>query len=116
MKWNSLKFSKKTLTILDRHIWPGNARELANAVERAAIISNTEIILPENLPPLMLKPQIQQSMTATGAFAIKTVQEAEKEAIQSALNEVSGNRTKAAKFLGISRRALIYKIKRFELD
>ena len=55
-------------------------------------------------------------MTETGEFAIKTMHQAEIEAIRSALNQVSGNRTKAAEVLGISRRALIYKIKRFDLS
>ena len=100
---------------MENYNWPGNARELANAVERAAIISNTEIILPEHLPPVMLKPANSTPMTATGEFAVKTMHQAEIEAISSALQEVDGNRTKAAKILGISRRALIYKIKRFDL-
>lgn len=115
-KFKDVRFSQASVKLMQEYNWPGNVRELSNAVERAAIISNTEIILPEHLPPAMLKPQLTKPMTATGEFAIKTMLEAEKEAIESALNEVDGNRTKAAKILGISRRALIYKIKRFELD
>ena len=115
-EFKDVRFSQAATKLIQNYNWPGNARELANAVERAAIISNADIILPEHLPTGILNPQAKNGMTETGEFAIKTMQEAEKEAMQSALNEVSGNRTKAAKILGISRRALIYKIKRFELD
>jgi DNA-binding NtrC family response regulator len=110
-----VRFSQAAVRVMENYNWPGNARELANAVERAAIISNAEIILPEHLPPVMLKTSNSTPMTATGEFAIKTMHQAEIEAITSALHKVDGNRTKAAKILGISRRALIYKIKRFEL-
>ena len=110
-----VRFSQATAKLMQNYNWPGNARELANAVERAAIISNTEIILPEHLPPVIANATKENSMSATGAFSVKTINQAEIEAISSALQEVSGNRTKAAKILEISRRALIYKIKRFDL-
>lgn len=110
-----VRFSQAAVKLMQNYNWPGNARELANAVERAAIISNTEIILPEHLPPVIANASKENSMSATGQFAVKTMHQAEIEAITSALKEVSGNRTKAAQILGISRRALIYKIKRFDL-
>lgn len=108
------RFSQGTIRLMQNYNWPGNARELANAVERAAIISNTDIILPEHLPPVISNSKpIDPVDTATG---IKTMHQVEVEAIKDALQQVDGNRTKAAKLLGISRRALIYKIKRFGLQ
>ncbi len=113
--FKDVRFSQATVKLMQNYNWPGNARELANAVERAAIISNTDIILPEHLPPVIANASKENSMSATSAFSVKTINQAEIEAITSALQEVSGNRTKAAKILEISRRALIYKIKRFDL-
>jgi DNA-binding NtrC family response regulator len=108
------RFSKAAQELLSNYSWPGNARELANAVERASIISNTDIILPEHLPPVIANSEPAISFQTSNS-EIKTMEQLEKEAIKNALDKVDGNRTKACKLLGISRRALIYKIKRFEL-
>lgn len=108
------RFSQSAASVLKNYAWPGNARELANAVERASIISNTDIILPEHLPPVIAatKPKFDPGDTQTG---IKTMNQVEITAIKEALEKVKDNRTKAAEMLGISRRALIYKIKRYGL-
>jgi DNA-binding NtrC family response regulator len=108
------RFSQAATKLLRNYPWPGNARELANAVERASIISNTDIILPEHLPPVIAatKPRFDPGDTQTG---IKTMNQVEITAIKEALEQVNDNRTKAAELLGISRRALIYKIKRYGL-
>jgi len=91
-------------------------RELANAMERASILSNTDAILPEHLPASVRNCVSEAAALSEGASEVKTVMEAEAEAIRSALARTGGNRTKAAEILGISRRALIYKIKRFGLS
>ena len=108
------RFSQSATRVLQNYSWPGNARELANAVERASIISNTDIILPEHLPPVIAatKPKFDPGDTQTG---IKTINQVEIAAIKEALEQVNDNRTKASELLGISRRALIYKIKRYGL-
>ncbi|MBT3377421.1 MAG: sigma-54-dependent Fis family transcriptional regulator [Lentisphaerae bacterium] len=99
---------------LQGHAWPGNTRELANAIERAAILASTDVILPENLPPaLATRPEAGRGGSRIDiAATVKTISQAEGEAIRLALNRTDGNRTKAAELLGISRRALIYKLKR----
>ena len=107
------RFSQAATRLLQNYPWPGNARELANAVERASIISNTDIILPEHLPPVIASSKpADMGDTQTG---LKTMHQVEIGAIKETLEQVKGNRTKAAGLLGISRRALIYKIKRFGL-
>lgn len=111
------RLSPATARCLQNYNWPGNVRELSNAMQRAGILSNAEIILPEHLPPdLTLSQNHTQPRTANPAHQeIKTVECAEIEAIQSALTRTSGNRTRAAELLGISRRALLYKIKRYQI-
>lgn len=108
------RLSPASTRLLQGHDWPGNTRELANAIERAAILANTEVILPEHLPPAVVASSGhgKAGNTASGTEAVKTISQAGAEAIRVALNRTSGNRTKAAELLGISRRALIYKLKR----
>jgi DNA-binding NtrC family response regulator len=94
--------------------WPGNVRELANAMTRAALLSRGDIIMPEHLPPALRRdpPATARGLT-TGE--VPTLEEVEIETIRRALRQTEGNRTHAARVLGITRRGLINKIKRFGL-
>jgi len=113
---------------LQSHTWPGNVRELANAMERAALLSHSEIILPEHLPPAVRTAQPAPESTpgrsellatemieAAGNGQSGTLLEREIAYIRQILDRTGGNRTRAAEALGITRRGLIYKIKRFGL-
>ena len=107
------RLSPSVSEALMRHDWPGNVRELANAMERACLLSNTEIILPEHLPPSLVKSQGGAiPWNSTDITQVATIDEMETKAIEAALRQTEGNRTKAAALLGISRRTLIYKLKR----
>lgn len=91
--------------------WPGNVRELENAIERAMILSDSERITEIDLGTALAKKSPgPQSLTE-----MMTYEEARKSIedtfIDKALAETRGNRTKAAKILGISRRSLLYKLK-----
>jgi DNA-binding NtrC family response regulator len=106
---------------LQAHAWPGNVRELANAMERAALLSTTEVLLPEHLPPAVRAAR-PSSAVETSDESIEPVDadgdtliEREVAHIRRVLSECGGNRTRAAERLGITRRGLINKIKRFEL-
>ncbi|HKQ32865.1 MAG TPA: sigma-54 dependent transcriptional regulator, partial [Thermodesulfobacteriota bacterium] len=91
--------------------WPGNVRELENAVERAMILSDSEYIQKIDIGTTSSK----QGPGAESWIGTLTYEEArhriEKSYIEKALAESRGNRTKAAKILGISRRSLLYKLK-----
>lgn len=112
------RLSPASTRILQNHSWPGNIRELANAIKRACILSNAEIILPEHLPPDITHSRPMTAPESGNAVMprVKTVEAAEVEAIRSALKETGGNRTRAAELLGISRRALLYKVKRYGIS
>jgi two-component system NtrC family response regulator len=86
------------------HSWTGNVRELRNAIQRACLLCQGDVILPEHLPA-----NIAAGVTAEPSEAGRLSQ-VEKVTILSTLDECGGNRTQAAKKLGISRRALIYKL------
>jgi two-component system response regulator AtoC len=103
----------KAKKLLLRYHWPGNVRELENMMERAVVLSDTEVLGPEDLPDRLREPTnpIAQSL-ASGELSIKkTARYMEETLIRKALEKTGGNRTAAAKLLEISHRALLYKIK-----
>ena len=117
------RLSRAAARQLCAHTWPGNVRELANTMERVRLLAQTDVILPEHLPPAIRQavPPTQSAipvpdMPQNGAVKIKTLEETEVDTIRKALAQTKGNRTKAADMLGITRRGLIYKLKRLGID
>jgi DNA-binding NtrC family response regulator len=90
--------------------WAGNVRELRNAIRRACLLCQGDVILPEHLPA-----NIAASAGAQLAESGRLSQ-VERATILATLEECDGNRTQAAKKLGISRRALIYKLRDIETE
>jgi len=91
--------------------WLGNIRELRNAVQRACLLSRGDVILPEHLPP---KIAALASRSGTEDETHGRLSQVERATILATLQECGGNRTQTAKKLGISRRALIYKLRAIE--
>ena len=106
------RFSETVAACLERYPWPGNVRELRNAMERAVLLSRSELILPEHLPS-RVREAGGQPIAASAAGDAHQLEEIEREAILQALRQHEFNRTETAKALGISRRALLYKLQRF---
>jgi DNA-binding NtrC family response regulator len=102
------RFSSAVTECLEQYAWPGNVRELRNAMERAALLSRGEIILPDHLPSRVREALARPS----GAASVdpQRLEEIENEAIAHALQKHNYNRTETARALGISRRALTYKL------
>ena len=96
---------------LQRYNWPGNVRELRNAMERAALLSGGDLILPEHLPARVQSAAGPPPSGKEGADAGR-LEEVERVAVLDALRKNNFNRTETAKALGISRRALLYKLQR----
>ena len=94
---------------LERHPWPGNIRELRNAITRAAILSPGDRVLVEHLPPT-LQGEAHDDPDARSLASV------ERLAILAALERNDGNRTRAARELGISRRKLLYRLKEYGQD
>ena len=105
------RFSDTVAACLERYPWPGNVRELRNAMERAVLLSRSELILPEHLPTRVRDAGDKPATAETGD--LERLEEIERQAIMQALRQHKSNRTETAKSLGISRRALIYKLQRF---
>jgi two-component system, NtrC family, response regulator AtoC len=107
------RFSDTVAACLQQYSWPGNVRELRNAMERAVLLARSELILPTHLPTKVRESTPQHGQPPPGAVDAQQLEEIERQAILQALRKHDFNRTETAKALGISRRALIYKLQRF---
>lgn len=113
--------SGRVLTVLKKHDWPGNVRELRNVMERAVIMSQGHEILvchlPDYLQLLAAGPSRTQEDAAADAGAedegyyYREISRLEKQMIESALKNCGGNRTEAARQLGIHRSVIYKKMK-----
>lgn len=106
--------SEPALDCLLRHAWPGNIRELRNVLERAMILSRGEARLEVGVLP----PEVRAApATWEGECAeVRTLDEVERRHIERTLRSHQGNRTRAARELGISRATLIKKIRDYALQ
>ncbi len=94
---------------LERYAWPGNVRELRNAMERAALLSHGELILLDHLPRRVREAAAPGAPGPPAEDPVR-LEEIERNAIVQTLRRLQFNRTETAKALGISRRALVYKL------
>ena len=105
-----LRLDSTTLDCLSSYSWPGNVRELENALERAAVLSKDGVIRPEDLPAGIVRsaaaPPPDQATTD------QSLEEVEQRHIQAVLASVAGNRSRAAKILGISQPTLWRRLKK----
>jgi two-component system response regulator AtoC len=118
-------FSPEAEALLASYSWPGNVRELENAMERAVLLAEGELILPQNLPERLWSspppasapaPVPTSPSTETNLSLKQAIRELEESYIRAALRRTRGNRTRAAEVLEISHRALLYKIKEYGID
>jgi DNA-binding NtrC family response regulator len=107
----NMELPQKTLNWLQTLSWPGNVRELKNALETGIILCKNNKILPEDLQ-LDSEPILMAESTDSNF----SIEQSEKEAIIRALKQTKGVKKDAAELLGISRRAIQYKSKKYDLD
>jgi two-component system, NtrC family, response regulator AtoC len=126
-----LKISQQALDVLKKYDWPGNVRELRNTIERTSVLCQTDTILIEHLPAALVKtrasepplhaaataaPLLGQAKEAVTARYQEEMREAERARIMDALQRCSGNQTRAAELLGISRRTLVTRLGELGFD
>ncbi|MDH4099445.1 MAG: sigma-54 dependent transcriptional regulator [Nitrospirota bacterium] len=108
---------KETLALLKKYDWPGNVRELENVIERAVVVCRGETIEVKDLfldEEASLSPEVEEGPLS---LAVGTsLQEMEKKLILTTLDEMGGNRTKAADVLGISIRTMRNKLKEYRIQ
>jgi transcriptional regulator with PAS, ATPase and Fis domain len=107
--------SEEAKTLLVAHSWPGNVREIRNVVERAMVLEDSGVITPASLAlgqGAIYPAHVSPPPLAAGESSLEDV---ERAMLESALEKCSGNQTRAAKMLGVSRDTLRYRIKKFGL-
>ncbi|MBZ4647891.1 MAG: Response regulator of zinc sigma-54-dependent two-component system [Desulfomicrobiaceae bacterium] len=107
-------FSPRAMDALLRHDWPGNVRELQNAVERAVILCPAETIDLEDLPA-SVRAAVERA-PQEGAGSPGSLEDAERERILEVLRETGGNKSQAARILGITRVTLRAKMRRYGIE
>lgn len=118
-------FSKEAIKKLESHEWKGNVRELENAIERAVVLSTSDLILPEDLPTeendffLNSEPESKKDeilMTVFEEEKFYTLEELSKKYIQHVFQKNEGAKEQTAKDLGIDRKTLYRKLKEMDLN
>ena len=111
--------SPEAIDALTRYDWPGNVRELENVLERAAIISGNQTVLPKHLPTEMVShapARVSEASAAVNSLALPpAIETLERQLITEALAAAQGNKSKAAKLLEISERSLWYKLSQYQM-
>jgi two-component system response regulator AtoC len=103
--------------LLFEYSWPGNVRELENTIERAMVLAEGDQIVASDLPERVRESQdpVQMQLQSGELSVKKTTRVIEEILIRRALQKTKGNRTRAAELLEISHRALLYKIKDYQI-
>ena len=109
-----LRISDEVYKLFRKYNFPGNVRELRNAIQRAVVMSDGEEITVDDLPAQMRGKK--DSDTSHFNLSEMTLEEIERKAIIQALERTNGNQTQAAKRLGIPRHVLIYRLKKFNIE
>jgi len=105
----NLQLDASCLDLLHQYPWPGNVRELENALERAAVLSEQGRVRPEGLPPAVrgLGPFPDGEVSSI----LRPLAAVERDHIDAVLRHTNGNRTEAARILGISATTLWRRLK-----
>ena len=109
-------FTPRAVDLLMRYDWPGNVRELENVVERAVIMARGDMITPLEFPDVLQDLDEEAKASPLALTTGRSLKEVEKAMILRTLEETGGNRTHAARILGISRRTLQLKLKEYGIN
>jgi DNA-binding NtrC family response regulator len=105
----------EALTALMNYHWPGNVRELEHAIERAVLLGKEGRIGPQDLPPSLVASKDNASPLADAVARSYTLRDLEKEYIMRVMEIVHGNKTEAAKTLGVDRTTLYRKLEEYKV-
>jgi len=109
----NVRISVETMELLMAYNWPGNVREMENALQQTLLLSPFVVILPENLPERFL--QQKENKEEVVLPNISPLETAERDKILQTLKATSWNQSKTAQLLGIDRKTLRLKIRRYDL-
>lgn len=118
LKKNITAITPAAMSLIMNHPWPGNVRELENVIQRAVVLAEQDVLLPEHLPGSIVTGLENGHLdTLFEGFSLKEAQRSlEKKLIVKALTETGGNRTRAARLLEISHPSLLSKLKAYGIE
>jgi two-component system, NtrC family, response regulator AtoC len=108
--------TQEAVNVLMAYDWPGNVRELRNTIEQMVVLSRSERLSLRDVPALIRAGADLTKVAVVRPGVTMTVEEAERQLIVQALKEMDGNRTRAADRIGMSRRTLHRKLKKYGLE
>jgi len=111
----NVKISSDVLNIFLKYSWPGNVRELENLIERLVLLCENEVIKKEDLPFYIIEEAENVKKKPSPRGLPREISELEKEKILEALRLCEFNQSRAARLLGLTRRQLCYRIKKYDL-
>ena len=100
-----LRLSRRAMSVARRHHWPGNVRELENALNYSCMLAEREILEPEDFPEA-IRLEMESSLGQGPHGDLMTLEEYEQRYLDYVLEQVQGNRARAAQVLGIGRATL----------
>jgi two-component system, NtrC family, response regulator AtoC len=110
------QLSDAALSALAAYVWPGNIRELRNVMERAVLLCDGAMLLPEHLPAkLTSNASVSLGTLDRRSELLEQMEQLERERIVDTLTRCGGNQTQAAELLGISRRTLVTRLNQLKL-
>jgi len=108
------RISTPAIDMLTSYHWPGNVREVANVMERAVVVCDSQVVHAHHLPPTL------QTAEASGTVQTSTLRDSmeafEKDALLDSLKSARGNRAKAARLLGTTERIFDYRVRKYGID
>ena len=110
------EIAPESMTRLEAYSWPGNGRELENAIERAVAVGSHPILLPDDLPPYLVPPAASSPAGETrSSVALVSLEALTRQHIAHVLAATGGNKKRAAEILGVDRRTLYRMLERYAI-
>jgi DNA-binding NtrC family response regulator len=107
------------IELMQQYTWPGNVRELRNAIERAVLLTDGDMLSKADLPT-ELRQRLRLPPAAGSTFTLPpggvTLEDVERDLVRQALERARGNRSRAARLLGMNRDQIRYRIEKFKLE
>ena len=115
--FKSLRMSREAAAMLSNYSFPGNVRELENLIERMVVLSDADTLTVIDVPDYITQPSqtfgnVKFELPAESI----SLEDVERDLIRSALEKHNGNQSQTARYLGITRSALIYRMEKYGLD
>ncbi len=113
------RYSKAVIKTLQQYHWPGNVRELRNFCERMVVLFSDHDLTSENIPPEILRPE-EATAPEYNSFTLPEsgikLETLERELIVQALSRTGGNRSRAARLLGLTRDTFLYRMRKHGIE